>query len=954
MMKNRRSFRFTDRAAACFAATALCFAAAVPAGADDAYVQAVRSSGSVGHSLVTDYYPNPKTKIVVDFQYDDTSNDGRLFGVYRLGTSVGLYCNSGTVTGVQKPFVLENSGAQVGMMVADTERHVATLDFSNAGSGSSIVSAAGGTAEWTGGPSAATAATATHPLVIFGTVTANGDHGTVGYFASAKIYSFKIYEDDALVRDYVPAARDGKHGLYDRVGGLFLASGTTDTDLGYGGDVLALDDDPYVESTGDQVLNTGIYMDNTTRMEIDFALTETAQSGSVAGGWNFTGFNRLCFPYLNGGQFKYAWGGANDDTGGSWSLLAGPAQDTLRHRAVIDAPGQRLSLVGVSSRHYNIYNYDYDYATPAPWPIALFGNSGNATGTAYGGGMKSKLRIYGTRIWQGGALVRDMVPAVKAGTTGLWDRVTGHVFSDWDRNGGTTGNDLVASANIPEVEDDGYVEAAGNSIVVTDYMINPKTKLVVDFARTYTKKDERLFGVYKGNGSVDSYCSSGQIGISAGSGSTYNNNWTGIQADTRRHTMTVDLSGGTSSFASGPTTNWSAVATGTPITTTATFPLDIFSTACEATGKAGNSTIFKAFVRMYRFQIWEVGDEGEPDELVHDYVPYVKQDVAGFLDAVDGTTFLPSSYGDALTSGGAVSGEKDAYVQAVRTSGSVGMAVNTCYHVKPTTKFVVDFQYDDNDNDGRLFGSYNPAASRVGLYGDRSSTGKFRVESPSGQLDTSVVRDTVRHVAVLDYSQANSGSSISTDGTVAWSGGPKGAVTAKGTNPVILFGTHTGSVGYYASAKIYSFKIYEGAALVHEYLPYKNGDTVSFYDTVDKAVLANDAGTSTAFGYGGKGVDGAEKWLKALPAEASVPVEGTTVLTAAASGAIRYKWTKNGETIEGATGESIAATWRRGGYDTPDIYTCTAIYDVYGSEVEGDPVTCEVARLPASFVMVLR
>ena len=83
--------------------------------------------------------------------------------------------------------------------------------------------------------------------MIFGTVTANGSHGTVGYFSSAKIYSFQIYEDDALVRDYVPAARDGKHGLYDRVGGLFLVDGVSGTDLGYGGDVLALDDDPYVE-----------------------------------------------------------------------------------------------------------------------------------------------------------------------------------------------------------------------------------------------------------------------------------------------------------------------------------------------------------------------------------------------------------------------------------------------------------------------------------------------------------------------------------------------------------------------------------------------------------------------------------------------------------------------------------------------------------------------------------
>ena len=98
--------------------------------------------------------------------------------MYRLGTSVGLYCNAGTVGGISSPFVLENSGSQVGMMVSDTDRHVATFDFSKARSGSSIARA-DGTVQWTGGPAAATTGTATHPLVLFGTATANGTHGTV-------------------------------------------------------------------------------------------------------------------------------------------------------------------------------------------------------------------------------------------------------------------------------------------------------------------------------------------------------------------------------------------------------------------------------------------------------------------------------------------------------------------------------------------------------------------------------------------------------------------------------------------------------------------------------------------------------------------------------------------------------------------------------------------------------
>ena len=99
---------------------------------------------------------------------------------------------------------------------------------------------------------------------------------------------------------------------------------------------------------------------------------------------------------------------------------------------------------------------------------------------------------------------------------------------------------------------------------------------------------------------------------------------------------------------------------------------------------------------------------------------------------------------------------------------------------------------------------------------------------------------------------------------------------------------------------------------------------------------------------------GAEKWVKELPATATVPTEGSISLTAAAAGAKSYKWTKNGEVVAGATGETCAAAWRKGDYNTPDLYACTAIYDVFGVETEGEPVSCNVFSTPSAFVMVVR
>lgn len=60
----------------------------------------------------------------------------------------------------------------------------------------------------------AAAGTATIPAYIF----ASNDKGTAAYFINMKLYSCKIYENDVLVRDYIPAKDEwGNAGLWDDV-----------------------------------------------------------------------------------------------------------------------------------------------------------------------------------------------------------------------------------------------------------------------------------------------------------------------------------------------------------------------------------------------------------------------------------------------------------------------------------------------------------------------------------------------------------------------------------------------------------------------------------------------------------------------------------------------------------------------------------------------------------------
>ena len=146
-------------------------------------------------------------------------------------------------------------------------------------------------------------------------------------------------------------------------------------------------------------------------------------------------------------------------------------------------------------------------------------------------------------------------------------------------------------------------------------------------------------------------------------------------------------------------------------------------------------------------------------------------------------------------------------------------------------------------------------------------------------------------------------------------------------------------------------RIYESDKLKHEYLPYKNGDVIGLYDTVDK-VVKQDARNGNAFVIGGKGVDGAEKWLVTLQSQTVTKSEGSTTLSANASGAVSYKWMKNGEAIPGGADGDLAVEWEKGG--KTDTYTVTPVYSIFGVETQGEPVSTTVSHAPDGMMFIVR
>jgi len=350
-----------------------------------------------------------------------------------------------------------------------------------------------------------------------------------------------------------------------------------------------------------------------------------------------------------------------------------------------------------------------------------------------------------------------------------------------------------------------------------------------------------------------------------------------------------------------------------------------------------------AQMRLYGFKIYEDG------VLVRDYVPYVIDGVAGVKDKVGGS-FTAGGNGNAFSWGGDIQGEQDAFIEADGTQ-----AINTGYLPNPETKIVVDFRMVEVVGQMRLFGEVNTMSAELYIDGTATNAGNFAFGAGDTWAKTkSLAADLKRHVATLDIK--NMAYSIATDGETSLSGPITNACTKTAGHPLALFAKATNAVGTafsgLAKMKLYSAQIYESGALVHEFLPYKNGAVIGLYDTVTGTVKTDALSSATAFKIGGMGVDGGGSAFEVAPQNTKVGFNKTVTLTAYAPGAVSYRWTKDGAVIAGATGGSLTVVWEK----TPrqSVYAVTPVYSVNGKMVDGTAAAATVENLSCGTVITIR
>ena len=916
--------------------------------AEDAYVA---STGA--QAINTGYRVNSKTKMEIDFKIDALNKSTEIFGASgSSGTTCCLWING---NGNLEP----NFGGWCGGIEGPAKAERRTVVFDMPGKTVKVYAHGSTTAIGTkGSDKVHDDGEADRPLALFANCNdANGS--TVGNFGTCRIYSFKVWEDADLIHNWQPAIKGGEVGFVDKVDGSFISEHRFGaTPLTIGGDYETLDEDPYIESDGTTVVNTGVFPDTDLRMELDYALTTTEQNDTRITGNNL-GNGQTIEMYVSQDGTKM-----NFCIGKGWpggTSMGG--LDTRRRTFVADIPNGKAHMISGSTTVGS-----WDLKTTAPIdakgtvPIALFGRINNANGASDWAGGRAKARIYGAKFYKGTTLVRDLVPYVKGGVAGFRDTV-----SDTFHTGEFNVSGLSAGGNVERIPDDGYIELTGNDETQaadlkgghyfdTGYKPGPETRLELDYAFGANREPGASGDWYpivantSGNGSMFAlYETASTLGVCLGKDGTGIWKNTGLPAQTNaclvRRTIILDSPNKavtllTAGFANYANTN------------------NTFTTAnnMESTLKLGTTAgVGGGFtpLRVYGLKIYESG------ALVHDYKPEVRN---GAPVLVSGSSVVKVSWHYNLGAAGMPKAGGNVTVSSARDKDAFvlftgSQSLDTGYKASGKSKFVVDFSFANGFNKPQrfVFNTGETSGQIIGrIYtsgsGGNNANYAWNFFNEGKWPGTGVAVDHQRRLITIDALNgqmrmapgATDGSTINQDSLFS----NQHDVVCTATTKI---GSNVSGTDNFARMRLYRLSIYDNGTKVREYVPAVVDGVAGLYDLEHK-----DAAPLTAAGLtvSGRGHEGVEEWI-ATPQGCSLRKDDApTTLKAIAVGAVSYKWTKNGEVIEGGENGKLEVSWRK--TKTPDVYAVTPVYSVFGTEVEGEPISATVENIPPGAMLIVR
>ena len=160
-----------------------------------------------------------------------------------------------------------------------------------------------------------------------------------------------------------------------------------------------------------------------------------------------------------------------------------------------------------------------------------------------------------------------------------------------------------------------------------------------------------------------------------------------------------------------------------------------------------------------------------------------------------------------------------------------------------------------------------------------------------------------------------------------------------------------GNSSQMAKVRFYGARIYEAGTLVHEFLPYKNGETIGLYDTKTGDIKLNAIADGQPFVIGGRGAHGDADLVVVRPNDVTISKGHSALLKIYAPGAVRYVWTVNGQELD-TTAAEISVPWVHGIPST--AVTVTPVYSLLGAETPGTPIPVTVTNRPLGLTFYIR
>ena len=461
-------------------AAMLALCALLPARGDGAETTRIQSMADTylqgdGKQLIdTGYCASHATKVVMEYEIPETNTLNRfVFGNSGDGFAFGMYYQ----TGLQK-FVYgtdsgrenwKNSKVPCGLK----QRFTATLDSKNG----KISIESGGVLLYNESMSGARTQTNSVTMKIF------GSNSGLACGCDVKLYSFAIYDDGTLVRDFIPYGRGAVTGLLDKCSGKVY----TDTQNVSNHPFTIGTDDGYVWSkNGDQTcLDTGYTANPQSKVEIDFSLTDADTEKQCVFSTGY-GDSTLAL-YVNADK-NFAWACQDDTT--DWDDAATVWHDTLvaadgaRRTFAIDVPNRTVALVQGNGITNYTASIDAVPAKSASHSLKLFMDATNHTERIFGINSAS-VRLYGLKIWDGATLSRDYSPRLVDNVPGIYDAVNGEFVKSVSAKGLHFGGDLTCSSAFGASglagNTDAYLEFTGSQSIDTGYTPTRNTRLVMDY-----------------------------------------------------------------------------------------------------------------------------------------------------------------------------------------------------------------------------------------------------------------------------------------------------------------------------------------------------------------------------------------------------------------------------------------------------------------------------------------